>query len=231
MDIEQLVIEVTRRCNMQCPHCLRGDAQNQDLDTEYVQTLFSKIDGIGTLTLSGGEPSLVPKIIKKIIKLAKVNKVDIRNFYVVTNAKKITKDFIFSMIDCYVYCSGNELSQLAWSNDAYHESMDTDNVRLLKTLSFASPRNSNDDAEYTVISEGRAYGFKDSREQIPEYFEYDKDQDCLTEGALYLNCDGNIITGCDHSYENQDHNIVCHVDDFCLDAIVESGVELELAVY
>ena len=27
-----VIIEVTRRCNMSCPHCLRGDAQNVDMD-------------------------------------------------------------------------------------------------------------------------------------------------------------------------------------------------------
>ena len=31
--VESLVIEVTRRCNMRCEHCLRGDAQNLDIST------------------------------------------------------------------------------------------------------------------------------------------------------------------------------------------------------
>jgi hypothetical protein len=37
-----------------------------------------------------------------------------------------------------------------------------------------------------------------------------------TEGDLYLNCKGNIINGCDWSFENQDNpkNIISHVSTF-----------------
>lgn len=31
--VNYLAIEVTRRCNMKCNHCLRGDAQNLDIST------------------------------------------------------------------------------------------------------------------------------------------------------------------------------------------------------
>lgn len=29
--LESLVVEITRRCNMKCPHCLRGNAQRVDI--------------------------------------------------------------------------------------------------------------------------------------------------------------------------------------------------------
>jgi MoaA/NifB/PqqE/SkfB family radical SAM enzyme len=52
---------------MQCPHCLRGTAQRIDMNLEYVKKLFSQVKFLGSLTLTGGEPSLVPNIIDEII--------------------------------------------------------------------------------------------------------------------------------------------------------------------
>jgi len=52
MDIYNLVIEVTRRCNMECEHCLRGEAENVDMDIKYIEKLFQKIDYISTLSLA-----------------------------------------------------------------------------------------------------------------------------------------------------------------------------------
>ena len=39
---------------------MRGEAENIDLDLKYVEKLFQHVKDINTLTLSGGEPSLVP---------------------------------------------------------------------------------------------------------------------------------------------------------------------------
>ena len=52
------VIEVTRRCNMQCRHCLRGDAQNVDISNEIIDRFFDGFaDGavIENVVFSGGE--------------------------------------------------------------------------------------------------------------------------------------------------------------------------------
>lgn len=86
--ISECILEVTRRCNMCCDHCLRGDAQNSDLDLAHVKKLFSHIDSIDTLTLTGGEPSLVPEIIQGIADAARENNVNIERFYMATNGKK-----------------------------------------------------------------------------------------------------------------------------------------------
>ena len=51
------VIEVTRRCNMQCRHCLRGDAQNVDISNEIIDRFFDGFaDGavIENVVFSGG---------------------------------------------------------------------------------------------------------------------------------------------------------------------------------
>lgn len=34
--IDDLILEVTRRCNMCCLHCLRGEAENLDADIDLI---------------------------------------------------------------------------------------------------------------------------------------------------------------------------------------------------
>ena len=53
-----LCLEITRRCNMACAHCLRGDAQNVDMSHEIIDRALENVLSIGSLTFTGGEPSL-----------------------------------------------------------------------------------------------------------------------------------------------------------------------------
>ena len=41
------IFEVTRRCNLSCEHCLRGDAQNLDMTKETVDKVLDHIESIG----------------------------------------------------------------------------------------------------------------------------------------------------------------------------------------
>ena len=54
----KVVIEVTRRCNMNCAHCLRGDAQNLDISIDVIDRFFDAFANgadISTITFTGGE--------------------------------------------------------------------------------------------------------------------------------------------------------------------------------
>ena len=55
LNIYNLVLEVTRRCNMCCAHCLRGEAQNMDMQKETIDKLLDQTDSISMVTFSGGE--------------------------------------------------------------------------------------------------------------------------------------------------------------------------------
>lgn len=54
----QLTVEVTRRCNMACGHCLRGDAENVDLTGLDIDGVLDQTEAIGRLIITGGEPLL-----------------------------------------------------------------------------------------------------------------------------------------------------------------------------
>ena len=67
-----LHVEITRRCNLQCPHCMKGDAQSVDIDKSVIDRLLDDTVLIGRLHITGGEPFLdfdkVTYLIEEIIK-------------------------------------------------------------------------------------------------------------------------------------------------------------------
>jgi MoaA/NifB/PqqE/SkfB family radical SAM enzyme len=38
--VDSVVIEITRRCNMCCAHCLRGDAEAVDIQEKYIDAFL-----------------------------------------------------------------------------------------------------------------------------------------------------------------------------------------------
>lgn len=57
--VNYLAIEVTRRCNMKCNHCLRGDAQNLDISTAVLSGIakhkYQRLPGFCTQLLLNAE--------------------------------------------------------------------------------------------------------------------------------------------------------------------------------
>ena len=71
-----LVVEVTRRCKLKCAHCLRGPAQNKDMDAFFFRNVIerftnSELFNVGCLTLTGGEPLLNISVLKECLSLSK----------------------------------------------------------------------------------------------------------------------------------------------------------------
>jgi len=228
ISVYELVIEVTRRCNMSCPHCLRGEQENIDMDIEYVDELFSKIDRVSILTLTGGEPSLVPDIIGKILDSANRNNVEISQFYLVTNGKKITPEFMQILLRMYMESYDNygpEMPLLQLSYDKYHEEIDGENIRLLKGLSFFSLKKSTLNDDFLVNQGNAVDNYPCYKELEPDEFvlQYDDSEIFVEEGIIYLNCNGWLIKGCDWSYESQDdeeHECrICPVSEFSIEKL------------
>jgi len=195
--IDNLIIEVTRRCNMSCGHCLRGEPENIDINMADVRAVLEQVKSLGTITFTGGEPTLNVPAIEQTLALAKELNVAVENFYIATNGKQVPERFVITCLQWYAYCNDNEISQVALSNTEYHQCEDVYDGGLLKGLSFFGLRNAIP-TRYT--REGRAAEFRDGR--LPEKEEVELDDDVIS-GDIYLNCEGNVIIGCDWSYESQ----------------------------
>lgn len=211
MNIQSLIIEVTRRCNLKCDHCLRGDAQNKDLKLEYIETLFSQINYIGSITFTGGEPQMAVHIISEIRKLADKHHIDVGNFYIATNGVLNSKKFVIEVMEWWMFCSDNEVSHIAVSMDEFHtlhHGLSFDDL-YLSTLKFAETRDEDKNTNPRLyLNEGRNFGYaKDCAE--PGKISIDCGD---VVGDLYVNVNGKIINGCDFSYKNQLKHIIGSVD-------------------
>lgn len=210
--LSNLVIEVTRKCNMKCKHCLRGSAQSIDIQNKYITELLMQVDGIYSLTFTGGEPSMNVKAIEFFISEAKRLRVSIGSFYIATNGKNIKSDFVVACLKLYALCDEKEMCSVQLSNDMYHNEEGIYNDELLCGLSFYSKRNDNDYTRYNLINEGRAkYYGKGKRNLIDEVNLDIQDIDDLNDATLYLNVEGKIVNGCDWSYSSQKEYVLCDV--------------------
>ncbi len=219
MDIDNLIIEVTRKCNMTCEHCLRGEAENLVFNVEFFREFVTtnKVHYIRAITFTGGEPSLHPEIIIEVLEICEVYGVDIGSFYIATNGIRHLKsdDFIIAITRLWCFCIDNECSGVALSVDNYHDTIQGESMEdTLSIFKFFSVKHCPTDVSY-MLNEGMFKENYDCGRDV-ERSKIDVDE-CIEHNSLldvetYLNCKGNVVLGCDWSSENQDNNVLCSYD-------------------
>ncbi len=134
IEVTDIMIEVTRRCNMKCCHCLCGDAQNVDIDFTYIINILKHVSHIEKLIFTGGEPSLNITAIKFTLNQIKRRKIKVGRFIIVTNGSlnSIDPHFIEVCNKLYEY-QYEEEDLLYLSNDEYHDN--THHVQVYSKLS------------------------------------------------------------------------------------------------
>jgi len=164
---------------------------------------------ISTITFTGGEPALKPELIKTFINICEELNIDVGSFYIATNGTITNKEFIDVLMDLWLFCSDNEMSAVDVSKTDYHILTDeqeraTEKLKVLRFVNDKSPL----DYHY-IIAEGRGVkqaklnGTIDNARRIsPEKLTFNKKT--ITEGEVYLNVNGDILTCCDLSYKRQD---------------------------
>jgi len=201
--IQDLILEVTRRCNMSCRHCLRGKMQPIDMSTTVVDRLLDSVGSIGSITFTGGEPLLNVPIIRYFTDEVMRRAIPLSSFFVVTNGKKVDRDFVDCLIDLYDYVDdGDKVSRLEISQDQFHEKVEV--PKLYKALKFFNPDARKEN--YRIINSGLArlnrIGSRVSREGSFSFNDYDKDT--ISPEMVYISVNGNIIHDCDYSYYHID---------------------------
>ena len=119
--VNSLVLEVTRRCNMHCDHCLRGDAEKMDMQQATVDKILDTVDSIGSVTFSGGEPSLNIPLIRYFFKEAEKRGKLPSSFYIVTNGKAHMLDLAQLVLEWYAKFDEPDLCGVTISQDVFHD--------------------------------------------------------------------------------------------------------------
>jgi hypothetical protein len=227
MNLDCLIIETTRRCNMRCGHCLRGEPENKSMSLVHLYDFLSQMSRgyISSVTFTGGEPTLPSgmKVIRKFMEGCNRFSIDVGNFYMVTNAKMWRPELPELIQTLYNFCSDNEISAIDISTDQYHDHIQHTRLafknRLEDELSYLIGCDYHivglrRDLPYeSIMEEGRGAQYGSGRHEVAPIIQIEtwSGVPTVTEGDIYLNCEGNVISGCDWSYESQrdPENIIC----------------------
>lgn len=220
LTIHDLCIETTRRCNMACAHCMRGDAMNRDLDPALLDKLFSRLSGIGNVTPTGGEPSLNPAALLQIRDAILKYNIPVAGVYLVTNGKEITDEFLHNFLSLLLATEMDpEVSGLALSQDMFHDKISYANKAKLSMFSCFRDDDKKTDwtrtpvlnigrgAEIVIVSNRDPY-----RPQNTLNCWFNNDTIQLSE-VLTLTVDGYLLPYGDYSYEEVENLAICNVND------------------
>ena len=161
----RLQFELTRRCNQECAHCCRGDAQNLDLTEDIVDAFFENndIQYIDTFMVSGGEPMLNGKILEYIVDKIIEKNIGVGMFMLGINGLAYSEEFIKGLNKLREYIiakSGGKIKHaglLMVSQDQYHKEADPIVVERLKELPYLSPIVKTESKREDLLPYGRAY--------------------------------------------------------------------------
>lgn len=62
-----LYFELTRKCNMNCKHCMKGQAQNSTISKKIIDSVLDQVGYVMNLDITGGEPMLEPELIEYLV--------------------------------------------------------------------------------------------------------------------------------------------------------------------
>ena len=216
-----LSIEITRRCNFACEHCLRGDAQSKDLDIEQFKRTIDRLadaglEDIDTIVFTGGEPLLNHQAMPKIMDILADASITIGRFYIATNGTIQTKEALDDILYCYNKCCDNfednpEIPWIEISRTQFHEEqlpeMKSGYIDMLKIAGHRGH------IKY-ITQEGKAVGrwFANGRtyNDLPKEFCVEGD---YTVEEVHLTVDCKFVPDCDYSYDHADE-LGVGVDEF-----------------
>lgn len=221
-------------------HCLRGDAEEADMQKETLLSIFSGLAEIGTLTFTGGEPTLAVERVEDALAFAKAENIQVRQVYVVTNGKLVTDRFLRAMTDWNAYCLERALpfsgeirgDQLSWctkltkmedllgayvapSADRFHEPIPVGNLAKLCSLPhLVMDKMAAEEKDDGLLAQGRAADCGMGR--ILREWEWDERAKRLSiEDNLvderYISVTGDVLKRCNYSYESQKDFALEHI--------------------
>lgn len=192
LNILELVL--TQKCNLACPHCMRGPARNKDMDPEVLDAVFQKIKVAERVCLGGGDVSLAPEMIRKVVASMRKNHAIVHSFTLPTNGIVLTDELIDALNEAKAYTlesTGGTVPpffqyppvQIDISIDDFHiDQMKKQNIDLdiLRKNIHRYAQEFGEDSvifssatDYNIIDEGNAKGLETSVTKSPFVTDYE----------------------------------------------------------
>lgn len=219
MNYYDIILEVTRKCNLKCSHCMRGPAQNKTV-SDWVLNALGK-EKICSLFLTGGEPTLSGDIFQRLIRYRVIPDMSIG---VVTNGKVFRKQWAenffsfaidFKLTDSYFLVSTDEFHP--YNIDVFHKYSE------LAYMSgfYNDVSKHNDGMTYNeLLLEGNAC--YDGSVNLEEN-QSDWDTEEPHERRIYITVDGDVLFGCNWSYKRMKYLKVGNITERSLDSIIDAA--------
>lgn len=210
-DVSQLILEVGRKCNLCCEHCLRGEAEDTAMSYKDAIKTIDSFESIDSITFTGGEPTLYEDFICDVIDYIMNTRKSVNGFYIASNATIFAPKLMIKLCEFKDYVDDDFNCVFDISADQYHD-YDSQVVRMLKNFTFVGSRDPI--AEQHLILEGRAADWACSTRMVDCKckFTYD-DPDEPYIDMIYVNAKGNILPYCDYSYKTQDQQPQVNIND------------------
>jgi len=216
--IYNLAIELTKRCNLDCAHCLKGESKKVDIDQKTIDDIFKQVDTVGRLFFTGGEPTLAPESLQHVINAIKKYNVKIMEWGMDTNGTTYSSKFYNSLVELEKICrnstGSNEMhGTIMISTDTYHRES-IKNAGLLTRSKYNRSIKETEklpwfmgyrDVPDELFNEGRAtkiYDKKKIKFRPLRYSLLEKEDSNIIGIAVFINANGDI-TQCDCSHERQ----------------------------
>lgn len=217
--LNELVVCITRKCNLTCGHCLRGDSQDIDMPEESINSILDGISSIGNITFSGGEPFLNIEYVKTFINTLREKNISVGTFAIVSNGTIVSMDIISLIYSLYDYCDCKEMFYLGISRDDYHDIPYNPIWDMFKHVYFKKLNK--------VLNSGKAkeYGIGEIDNDIPESFSIVKENNSIREeNSIYIGCTGEVMTSCDIEYLSEKKYSLGNIFNKPLKSIIEDYV-------
>ncbi|MFW9958800.1 MAG: radical SAM protein [Candidatus Odinarchaeota archaeon] len=211
--IDELVISITRFCNLECDHCLRGDKQRRRIKDKYINALFQELSSrnirVGCVTLTGGEPSLAIERIDYIADAIHHYRLDVCYWHIATNGTCKSRKFMDALAHLARNVDDPETCTLRISFDIHHYGQweKEDFYQLQDEILFEagfdiqlSFRGAPLD-DRLLVNMGRAENWGRTK---PQEFDIEVSVDNQISISLMMNEKGDLFSACDLSWEVQD---------------------------
>ena len=222
---KNLMIEVTRKCNMACAHCMRGEQQDKTMSIDTIQKLLENVCEIKQLSITGGEPSLAPDTIRWFAYFSKSCGIKIGSFFCATNAGEYSRDFVDALNELYTYCDDPDKCILTISTDQFHSKADPIALSEYRNLPYYSPEKEKGFLpKGKILLEGKAAENNLGRFSKPvaeHIYDFDMHGWYLYIGdRIYINALGDVLIDPDLSYLNQMNENIGNIWEIPFDEIL-----------
>lgn len=104
MYVENLHLQVTRNCTLECEHCLRGDRERVNMSPQVLDEIFKDVKRVGMLLLTGGEPLIAIQTLEHLVELLKTKQVRVNKITLITNGT-VLSDRVLKVLHDLQDCS------------------------------------------------------------------------------------------------------------------------------